>query len=173
MANNYNQATISPALPASLLSEAELQSLAVACDLQWKIEGDDLHLFAETFFSDEGEDEQERKVDLVSLLQAKLRQLDMTAYPHITIHGASTCDKMRADEFGGFAYVITRENVRIMSTWQWLANQTRTTTGACDPLDATTIRIEIRGGVVQDVSNIPPGWNYEIVDHDDLACENR
>ena len=29
-----------------------------------------------------------------------------------------------------------------------------------------TIVIEVRGGVVQDVENLPPGWNYEVVDHD-------
>jgi hypothetical protein len=173
MANNYDQATISPALPASLFSEAELRSLSVACGLSSESDGDDLYFFAELSFSDEGEDEEGEGVEVLALLQAKLRQLDMTAYPHITIHGASICDKMRADEFGGFAYVITRDNIRSLSTWQWLANQTRTATGACDPLDTTTIRIEIRGGVVEDVSNIPPGWNYEIVDHDDLESQNR
>ncbi len=173
MANNYSQATISPALPASLFSEAELRTLTVACGLSSESEGDDLYFFAEVSFGEEGVDEEGEGVDVLALLQAKLRQLDMTAYPHITIQGASTCDKMREDEFGGFAYVITRDDIRSLSTWQWLANQTRTTAGACDPLDTTTIRIEIRGGVVQDVSNIPPGWNYEIVDHDDLECEHR
>jgi hypothetical protein len=29
-----------------------------------------------------------------------------------------------------------------------------------------TLTIEVRGGVVQDVSNVPPGWDYEIIDHD-------
>jgi hypothetical protein len=31
---------------------------------------------------------------------------------------------------------------------------------------ARTLIIEVRGGVVQDVSNVPPGWDYEIIDHD-------
>ena len=147
---------------------------------------------------------------VLALLQAKLRQLDATAYPHITIHGASTCSKMRDDEFGGFAHVITRDDVRSLSTWQWLAGQTGQRTVPPDPLDACrmvvdrwehgdlaeaardlrarrrpghgsalpaaearTIRIEVRGGVVQEVSNVPPGWDYEIVDHDDLESENR
>ena len=173
MANNYSQATISPALPASLFSEAELQSLAVACGLSCERCRDELYFFAETCFLDRGEDDDGFGVDCFALLQEKLRQLDMTAYPHITIHGASTCDKMRPDEFGGFAYVITRDDVRYLSTWQWLADQTLTDTGARDALDAHTLRIEVRGGVVQDVSNIPPGWNYEIVDHDDLESQNR
>lgn len=29
-----------------------------------------------------------------------------------------------------------------------------------------TLTIEVRGGVVQDVSNVPPDWHYEIIDHD-------
>ncbi len=29
-----------------------------------------------------------------------------------------------------------------------------------------TLIIEVRGGVVQEVSNVPPGWDYEIIDHD-------
>jgi hypothetical protein len=33
--------------------------------------------------------------------------------------------------------------------------------------DCRTITIEVRGDVVQDVSNVPPGWVYHIVDHDD------
>jgi hypothetical protein len=33
--------------------------------------------------------------------------------------------------------------------------------------EARTIKIEVRGGVVQEVCNVPPGWDFEIVDHDD------
>jgi hypothetical protein len=29
-----------------------------------------------------------------------------------------------------------------------------------------TLTIEVRAGVVQDVSNVPPRWDYEIIDHD-------
>ena len=28
------------------------------------------------------------------------------------------------------------------------------------------IKIEVGGGCVQDVSNLPPGWNYEVIDYD-------
>jgi hypothetical protein len=34
---------------------------------------------------------------------------------------------------------------------------------------ARTIRIEVWGGKVQNVSNVPPGWDYEIVDYDHLT----
>ena len=29
-----------------------------------------------------------------------------------------------------------------------------------------TITIEVEGGVVQEVNNLPPSWNYEVVDRD-------
>jgi hypothetical protein len=59
-------------------------------------------------------------VNSVALLQRILKTLDSETYLHITIEGASTCSKMRSGEFGGFAYFITREEVRYMSTWAWL-----------------------------------------------------
>jgi len=37
------------------------------------------------------------------------------------------------------------------------------------PPVSKTIRIEIRGGCLDEVSNLPPGWDYELVDHDN--CE--
>jgi hypothetical protein len=124
---DYNtQATVSPVLPASLFSDAELVSITIASGLDWQREGDDLYFFADTFFDEKGEDEQGETVDLLALLQSKLRQLDTSAYPHIVINGACWCSKMRPDEFGGFAYVITRDDVRHINTWQWLEEQTRT-----------------------------------------------
>ena len=35
------------------------------------------------------------------------------------------------------------------------------------------IVIEVRGGVVQDVQNVPPGYEYEIKDYDDLEVEEK
>jgi hypothetical protein len=129
MANNYTDASILPPLPASLFSQAEIESLDAACNVVCTRDGDDLHLFGEAYFSTEGEDDDGREVNLLTLLQSKLRQLDAAAYPHITIHGACTCDKKRPDEFGGFAYVITRDRIRSISTWEWLATQTAETAG--------------------------------------------
>jgi len=39
--------------------------------------------------------------------------------------------------------------------------------------ETNTIRIVVRGGVVQDVAGVPPGWDYEIVDYDSLESEGR
>lgn len=124
MANNYYQATISPDLPATLFNDEELQALEIACGLSSeKIEGN-LYFFADTSFSSEGEDSDGSPIDCLALLQAKLRQLDPADHPRIVIEGAATCSKMRPNEFGGFAYLITRDDVRSMSTWQWLHEQT-------------------------------------------------
>jgi hypothetical protein len=139
MANNYSQATISPDLPAALFSEAELQSLETACGLTCNKDGDNLYFFAGDFFSKEGEDEDGQDVNCLALLRAKLGQLDEAVYPHISIHGASTCSKMRQDEFGGFAYLITREGVRSLNTWQWLQEQ----------IDAAPCSVIPAGGVPQ------------------------
>jgi hypothetical protein len=129
MANYYIDASISPPLPASLFSQAEIESLEAACHVACDRDGDDLHLFGEQFFSAAGEDEDGREVNLPTLLQSKLRQLEPAAYPHITIHGACYCDKKRPGEFGGFAYVITRDQIRSTSTWEWLADQAAETAG--------------------------------------------
>lgn len=134
MANNYHQATVSPELPATLFHEDELRSLEFACGLTCERAGDNLYFFAGESFGEEGEDEDGQPVNCLTLMQEKLKQLDPVAYPHIVVHGAATCSKMRPDEFGGFAHIITRDDVRSVSTWQWLyeqAHQTGETAIAC------------------------------------------
>lgn len=120
MANNYSHATLDPLLPASLFTEEELDALAFACGLRSERDGDLLYFFAEESFWEEGEDRHEQLVNCVKLFQGKLRLLDAGEYPRITIEGAHTCSKMRPGEFGGFAYYITRDEVRYHATWQWL-----------------------------------------------------
>jgi hypothetical protein len=124
MTNNYCPATISPALPASLFRDEELQSLAIAIGLSAEKDGDCLYFFAEENFCDAGEDDDGEPVNCLTLMQEKLRQLDPAVYPHISIQGAAVCSKMRPDEFGGFAFFITRDDIRSVSTWQWLFEQT-------------------------------------------------
>ena len=123
MANNYHQATVSPELPATLFHEDELRSLEFACGLTCERDEDSLYFFAGESFGEEGEGEDGQPVNCLILMQEKLKQLDLAVYPHITIHGAATCSKMRPDEFGGFAYLITRDAIRSISTWQWLYEQ--------------------------------------------------
>lgn len=123
MANNYYQATVQPELPASVFTQQELDKLAQVCGLHNEPEGDLLYFFAEECFCEEDDDEHGQRINCLELLQAKLQSLDPESYPHIAIEGASTCSKMRHGEFGGFAYFITRDQVRCSSTWQWLHEQ--------------------------------------------------
>ncbi len=125
MANNYYQATVWPELPASLFSEVELQSLACACGLQHERSHDRLYFFAEECFCEEGDDLNDQRLNCLEILQAKLRLLDPAAYRHIAIEGAASCSKMRPGEFGGFAYFITRDAIRSVSTSEWLHAQAR------------------------------------------------
>jgi hypothetical protein len=123
MADNYSQATVSPDLPAALFNDEELRSLEFACGLTYERYDENLYFFAEACFYEKGEGEDGFGVDCLALLQEKLLKLEPDAYPHISIQGAATCSKMRPDEFGGFAYFITRDTVRSTSTWQWLYEQ--------------------------------------------------
>ena len=123
MANNYCHATVSPELPAHLFSEEELRSLETACGLSCEPIGEKLYFFAELCYCEQGENDDGFGVNCETLLQEKLLYLDPAEYPHITIQGASTCSKMRPDEFGGFAVFITRDTIRSISTWQWLHDQ--------------------------------------------------
>ena len=120
MTNNYSTATVSPELPASLFSEPEIESLTFACGITCERIGDLLYFVAEDSFFEEGEDEDENQINCTALFQAKLNLLDPLSFPHIVIEGAATCSKMRQGEFGGFAYFISRDEVKFMSTWQWL-----------------------------------------------------
>jgi hypothetical protein len=129
MANNYSQATVSPELPSALFSDEELRTLEFACGLSCEHNEDQLYFFAETCFSEFGEDDTGFGVDCLALMQRKLCQLDPAAYPCISIQGAATCSKMRPDEFGGFAHLITRDGIRSVSTWQWLREQTHPAPG--------------------------------------------
>ena len=36
-----------------------------------------------------------------------------------------------------------------------------------------TIKIEVYGGGVTEVTGLPDGWDYEIVDHDHLEAEQN
>jgi hypothetical protein len=129
MTNNYSQATVSPDLPARLFTEDELLSLQIACGLSTERYEQNLYFFADENFCERGEGDDGFEVDCPALMQEKLRQLDPVAYPHIAIQGAATCSKTRQDEFGGFAYLITRSDIRSISTWQWLHEQTHQNSG--------------------------------------------
>lgn len=126
MADYFTQATISPFLPATLFNDDEIDLLETAFGLtfenlqQTDKDGGFLYVYASTSFHEEGEDASGKHINLIKLLQAKLRQMDDAEYPSIVVQGCYTCGKMRMNEFGGFAYHITRKKIRYVSTASWL-----------------------------------------------------
>lgn len=123
MADNYLQATVEPDLPADLFTHPELEALSTACGLEAEAASGTLTFFAGTYFLAESEDADGNGVSCLHLFQEKLKSLDPVAYPSITIQGASTCSKMRPGEFGGYAHIIERDDIRSFSTWEWLEQE--------------------------------------------------
>lgn len=63
---------------------------------------------------------------------AKLVQLfaqEMRPDLHFTLSWADTCDKLRIGEFGGGAVIVTKDEIRYFSTFEWLSEQEK----ACTP----------------------------------------
>jgi hypothetical protein len=44
-------------------------------------------------------------------------------FKYVILEGAMTCSKMRQGEFGGFAYFITRSDIRSISTGEWITER--------------------------------------------------
>lgn len=70
----------------------------------------------------------------------------------------------------------------VVDRWEQgdLAEAVRACQGAIDEAGGRSesetrkpIIIEVRGGVVQDVQNVPPGYEYEIKDYDDIEAEEE
>ena len=139
MANNYMEGTIWPSLP---LTETQRSALC-ACpeDLRFAkdeelLDGEKLFVkWQETYGLEEStgisvdidtddlyylycENGMEAGADEV--LQEILRGLPEDKYTCITFEAASYCSKMRPDEFGGVACFITRDEIKWMSTSDWL-----------------------------------------------------
>ncbi len=60
----------------------------------------------------------------------------------------------------------------IEDAWEQACNAIAEATADASPEPRKPIVIEVLGGVVQDVLNVPPGYQYEIKDYDNLKAEN-
>lgn len=63
-------------------------------------------------------------------------------------------------------HVFENDTPRECEVIELIANAIAQATEETPPSGDRTFTIEVRGGLVQDVSNVPPGWDYEIIDHD-------
>ena len=66
---------------------------------------------------------------VAGVFQEILCGLDAGEYPYLVWEGAYTCSKMRPGEFGGWACVITRDDIYWSSTQEWIENITNGETG--------------------------------------------
>lgn len=66
------------------------------------------------------------------------------------------CDEIIHSSYGKAAYAAIAE-----------------ATGSSPPDPRKPIVIEVRGGVVQDVQNVPPGYQYEIKDYDNIEADEE
>lgn len=119
MADNYEQATMEPTLPAPWFTD---EDLALLSQQGWSHErcgtAPDEHLY---FYIPDGEcyDPDEHQQSWASLFQEKLEQYDKTII--LTIMGAYTCSKMRQGEFGGYVNSISWNRERFMGTHELAA----------------------------------------------------
>jgi hypothetical protein len=116
MANNYTQATVSPLIPATLITDTEIGLLEQV--------GFTAHnygeWFKEMYEADIGQPYTEQYTDIFDIFQAVMsRSLESEEdedIDEIIIKGAFTCSKMRPDEFGGFIIRVTPDGIQEGST---------------------------------------------------------
>jgi len=114
MANNYMPATVYPYFPQALITanSEELSELGVS----WESDG--------YMYLEDGSEDWDR---LVALIQAMLLEWNLTdpdnASKYAYIKAAFYCDKMRQDEFGGFAAFITPADTIYHSTDTFIMEQ--------------------------------------------------
>lgn len=144
MANNNSQSTVSPSLPKSAFTPLELEMLSYCGYSSEPEEEDTLYFYcaeggsvidhyswAQDGFVDFTGDpsfakysaaiDPDTEIDHIQVFQDILNKSECAEIPYITIEGAYTCDEMRQGEFGGFAVLITRNDVESMGTGQWLS----------------------------------------------------
>ena len=130
MANNYTQSTVEPYLPLTARERDMLADCGAYLD---KVDGGKYYIYFPEFMGDalvevqvnEDGDEIEVYEEVEYILQRILKRLDPAEYTHITVQGSWTCDKMRPDNFGGFASLITRDKVESINTWDALQDMIR------------------------------------------------
>lgn len=132
MANNYEEATLVPSIPKDKITDAEI---AIMDMCGWDSEEDDngtLYFFCENGMSDfEDADEEDQRmiaddpiwggrdrIEFTEVLQKVLER-----WPEgrcFQVEGCYRCDRMRAGQFGGFAFFVTKDNVQFTATHDFL-----------------------------------------------------
>ena len=132
MADFFTEVTVMPFIPKDLLSEQDLQMLALYGFQSEEIktdEGDFLYLFAYEYSGtafrtvekdDEIEEEELSEEDLTAFLR---RVIDASngRLKYLYLHAGCTCSKMRPDTFGGWVTFLTKDEEKFVSTFAAVA----------------------------------------------------
>lgn len=107
MSNNYEAATVNPYFPPKVIKKfaAELDELNVQYE-------DDGYVYVEDGCHDWDA--------FIAILQKMLKAARMK---YCYVQGASWADKMRHDEFGGFAQFITPDDCIFINTGSWVVRR--------------------------------------------------
>lgn len=125
MADYYTQMTVQPVFPEGLITEEELRIMGLfGIDAYWDKPEGTIYLSAEEY-SGSGwdnhslENEAKEEKDLTTLFQEIIKRSEGKV-PWISFEFAYTCNRMRADGFGGSATFITADDIEYVSTAGWL-----------------------------------------------------
>lgn len=125
MANYFTQIVVQPEIPAHLLdveTRRRLEECGLTC--AHDVGADTYYLFSEEYVGSDVDD-----VHYEDILQ-EIVVNSAGELPHLTVEAALTCSKPRSNGFGGYAMVITAEEIRSMDTSMWLRTTLKEITGS-------------------------------------------
>lgn len=113
MANNYNPCTMSPFISKTLVSDKDMETLS-ECQIECEVIGSHYYFYAQFGINNEEE--------AIKTFQKIIRKSKKKLL-YVSIHGCSYCDKMRSDNFSGFATFITARSYKYIDTMSWVDKQ--------------------------------------------------
>jgi hypothetical protein len=128
MADYFTEVTVMPYIPKDLLSEQDLEMLALFGFQSEQVktdEGEFVYLYAEEYSGtafrtvekgDATEEEELTEADLTAFFR---RVIDASngRLKYLYLQAACTCSKMRPDGFGGWVSFLTKDGERFASTF--------------------------------------------------------
>jgi len=133
MANNYITLTITPCLPKEAISE-KMRGWFEEAGFTLQTTGEKFYIFADNNYPDLQDFEEavlqeiakeigtEVVADMEELLQHILKHPACAEIECIEGEGATWCTKRRQGEFGGFCFLVTRQEILYENTYNILQN---------------------------------------------------
>lgn len=129
MAEYYTQAVVLPEIPFDLLDNDTLTKLEL-CGFSYELTATGWFLYADEYV-DEFEE----------LLQEIIRRSE-GQLSYLSVEGSYSCSEPFADAYGGFAYVITADDMEYVSTGLWLQDHIPWQEKVSQPEPPDSIRVD-------------------------------